>query len=130
MAERKHHVDQLQGALNKIIDDFVVDCQLEVDKALEASAKVGKEEVKKEPAGAGKYHDWDDYEKGWVVEKEVFAFGPHYIIRNKKKPGLTHLLEKGHVNVDGSRARAFPHVEPAAEEAVKDLIRRLTTGDI
>lgn len=34
-----------------------------------------------------------------------------------KKPGLPHLLEKGHAKIGGGRTRAFPHVKPAAQRA-------------
>lgn len=128
MAERRVHVDAFDSVLNETISEFIGECEVDIDEALAASAKVAKEEVRQEPAGAGKYHDWNDYQKGWVIEKQIRAYGDEYIIRNKKKPGLTHLLEEGHVNVDGSRARAFPHVAPAAEKAKEDLIRRLTNG--
>lgn len=36
-------------------------------------------------------------------------------------PGLAHLLEKGHALVGGGSARAFVHIEPAAEDAFKDF---------
>lgn len=34
-----------------------------------------------------------------------------------KRPGMPHLLEKGHATLGGGRTRAFPHVMPAAREA-------------
>lgn len=43
-----------------------------------------------------------------------------------KKPGLTHLLEKGHEQFfmghdTGHRSRAFPHIEPAYEVGAQKL---------
>ena len=48
------------------------------------------------------------------------AFG---YVGNRKKPGLVHLLEKGHATMNGGRTRAFPHMEPGAREGEKVLIR-------
>lgn len=127
-SNRRVKVNQLEQAFAELLTEFKEQCEQEVDEALEQAAETANEEVKKEPPGAGKYHSWKSYSNGWKVDKEVRAYGTTYTIHNKKKYQLTHLLEEGHVNVDGSRARAFPHVAPAAEKAVKELLRRLTNG--
>lgn len=41
-----------------------------------------------------------------------------------RKPGLPHLLEKGHAKIGGGRTRAFEHVKPAAKLAF-DYARRM-----
>lgn len=46
-----------------------------------------------------------------------------YRIHNKAKPGLTHLLEKGHGGPHP--ARAHPHIADAAQAGVDDLERRM-----
>ena len=47
----------------------------------------------------------------WYVEP------PHY--------RLAHLLEKGHALHQGGRARAFPHIKPAAKNAEKNLVEKV-----
>ena len=42
-------------------------------------------------------------------------------IGSSSMPGLAHLLEKGHALVGGGSAKAFVHIEPAAEQAFKDF---------
>ena len=36
-----------------------------------------------------------------------------------RKPGLPHLLEKGHAKIGGGKTRAYPHVKPAADYAFR-----------
>lgn len=46
-------------------------------------------------------------------------------IYNKKKPGLVHLLEKGHATIGGGRTKAYPHLIYAADEAFALLDKEL-----
>lgn len=46
-------------------------------------------------------------------------------VYNKKKPGLVHLLEKGHATIGGGRVRAYPHMIIAADEAFALLEKEL-----
>lgn len=58
-----------------------------------------------------------DYAKGWRRAKKNRGTGQYArIIYNARKPGLAHLLEKGHALRGGGRAAAFPHIAPVAEE--------------
>lgn len=53
-------------------------------------------------------------------------------VYNKAKPGLVHLLEKGHATIGGGRVRAYPHMDTAAEEAFalmeKELSKAIDKG--
>ena len=64
------------------------------------------------------------YSKGWrsKVEEGIGA-GSTAVIYNAKKPGLTHLLEKGHEKRDGGFVRGIPHIEPAFRQAAEELER-------
>ncbi|WP_051353811.1 HK97 gp10 family phage protein [Atopobium fossor] len=64
------------------------------------------------PAMTGKYA------AGWSATTEEVDGHIKVVVHNKKKPGLTHLLEKGHEKFihgrdTGTRVRAYPHIEPA-----------------
>lgn len=63
------------------------------------------------------------YASGWKAQERVHGDRISYIVGNTAKPGLTHLLEKGH----GGRcpAPAYPHIEPAYNRARAKLIGKL-----
>lgn len=69
------------------------------------------------PAKSGKYA------KGWSVRnKSTLAGGVEYVIHNKAKPHLVHLLENGHEmfifgKYTGKRVPAKPHFEAAKRKA-------------
>lgn len=57
------------------------------------------------------------YAKGWTVS-DVRG---KKVVHNKTDYQLTHLLEYGHVKVNGGRVDAKPHIRPAEEEAIKEF---------
>lgn len=92
----------------------------------EATAKAAKKTAadlrSNAPAETG------EYASGWRSKK---LSNNGYVVYNSKMPGLTHLLENGHVvvNAKGKVGRANPikHIEPAAEDGIQELIKDLET---
>lgn len=66
------------------------------------------------------------YASGWRVKKVKGS----YTVYNAKAPQLTHLLEKGHANINGGRTQAIPHIKPVEissnRDFEKELIRRIS----
>lgn len=60
-------------------------------------------------------HAGRHYADGWSYTK----VDGKTVIYNRLKPGLTHLLEKGHALRKGGRTRALPHIEPVEQTAIK-----------
>lgn len=58
-----------------------------------------------------------DYAKGWAKS----TIKGVQVIHNKTDYQLTHLLEFGHVKVDGGRAESKPHIRIAEEKAINDF---------
>ena len=129
---RKCKMEDFGEELGIIIKAYEADLNDELKKDIRDCGKLALEEVKKPPPGAGKYHDWGDYSSGWHYRTEE-KFGIYSIrIRNTKKPGLTHLLELGHVvhtndpETDGKTwSKKFPHIAKAAAKASQELTRRI-----
>ena len=106
----------------KELQAYTVEVQIKVEKA---AKRIGREAISKlketSPRGHGKEH----YADGWKARLEKSDMGFHITIYNAKKPGLTHLLENGHLNRDGSRTKAFPHIKAVQDEANEKLVREI-----
>ena len=84
-------------------------------------------------AGAGKYST-GAYNKGWSSKPQEGHSGSRYfysyVVYNKDKYRLTHLLEKGHVikNKSGGmsygKVAAIPHIAPLEERWNNEFVKR------
>ncbi len=123
MASRTVGADAFASALGEIFGDIkAVSC----DDLLE-SVRDGSEEAKQAwrdgaPVRTGDYRKSIRYRVEGTEEKpESHVYST--------KPGLPHLLEKGHATIGGGRVPGRPHVAPAAErgfqKAYESLVQRL-----
>lgn len=109
--------------VSKLLDEY----NEKVDRATKEAAKEAAEVTartlnqtspkKKSGRGKGKYA------RGWTFKKQMLGPNTSYVVYNKTSPGMTHLLEHGHVirNQAGSwgRVRAIPHIAKAAEAGIQ-----------
>ena len=66
------------------------------------------------------------YAKGWRVKETAFPNGDvTETVYNAAAPGLTHLLEDGHVTVNGRRVAGKAHIAPAEQRAEANLMEGL-----
>lgn len=132
MAQRLNLVAELNLALEEYVHDVQIATDEAAKEAAEVTARTLKANSPKRQKGRGK----GKYARGWKVKKKYDAHLVSYVVYNGSSPGLTHVLEHGHVarNQYGSygRVRAIPHIGPAAEAgiqrfelAVKARLRRL-----
>lgn len=63
------------------------------------------------------------YSKSWKIKVEEGYGTIHVTVHNARHYRLTHLLENGHANRDGSMTRGQSHIKPA-EEKVKEEYRK------
>lgn len=109
------------------VSNILKEYKLEVDRAVKAAAKEAAEVTARtlkttSPADA-KSRRRGKYARGWTYKRVDVGILTSYVVYNKTNPGLTHVLENGHVsrNQYGSygRVRAIKHIGPAAEAGIQ-----------
>lgn len=114
---RKVSIDNMADEIMKELDDYMETTDEAVDQAVKNVSKTTRTMVK---SLSPKRHG--NYSKGWSVKKEVDRANKHIVtVHNRKMPGLTHLLEKGHAKRNGGRVEGKPHISKAEEYAVREI---------
>lgn len=108
----------MQEYSNDVAEDMKADAKevaKEAVKELKATSPVGE--------GSRKGH----YNKGWtysVGKDSAYKIG--ITVHNSKKPGLTHLLEKGHARRGGGRdVPGKEHISPVEQKVIENYEKRL-----
>lgn len=112
----------LVAEVSEILDTYKLDVVKATNEAARESADLVVKQLKanspkRKGKGGGKYR------RGWRVTKRQYGTLTSYIVHNGSCPGLTQLLENGHVskNQYGSygRVRAIKHIGPAADAGIQ-----------
>ena len=108
--------DQFAAALSDILGDIAKGADEALFHCVHDALEKGRDEWSKgAPVRRGVYKGTITYRalrKKGSVEGHIYS----------RKPGLPHLLEKGHAKIGGGRTAAKPHVKPAASYAF-DYVR-------
>lgn len=113
------------GDLTRAVNEAMSEYRDLTEQALKSAVTEVAKETKdiageKSPSLSG------HYKKGWATKKTTDASGQiSIIVYNRARPGLTHLLEKGHAKRGGGRVSGVPHIAPAEEHAVAELEARI-----
>ena len=110
------NADQLGAALDDILETYFGEVMLAADSGCDEVAKYAKSRLK-DLSPRSEALEAVHYADGWAVEKEKDRLGMIFHVWNKNKPGLTHLLEKGHYKRDGKeRTKKIPHISEVEKE--------------
>lgn len=118
-------INELAEEVMKALNEYKDATEKDFEEIAKAIAREGTKKLKAtSPKGKGsrKGH----YADGWGVSYFRKGNGKfQFVVHNKKKPRLTHLLEKGHALNRGGRARAFVHIKPVEEWCNAEFERRV-----
>lgn len=117
----------LVEACKTYTDEIVDKVEKEVDKV---SLEALKEVKEKAPVSDTPHKKGGTYQRSWKRQLTKNSSGiTARVYANGRQGNLTHLLELGHLNRDGTtRAKAIPHIAPAndnAEKKIDKFIREL-----
>ncbi len=114
-------VGELSSAVAEILEEYGNQALSAIMKAAPRAARKARTALKEtSPVGSHDRH----YNAGWTVQTQGArsGLGIRVVVHNKTKPGLTHLLEHGHVLRNGGRASARPHIAAVNETAQREFI--------
>lgn len=124
-------IDEMAGAIMRILNDFNRATNETVDEAASTAAKHARNTLRvTSPNLTG------EYAKGWEVKTESKARTSgraKVIVHNKTNYQLTHLLENGHAKVvwghrTGGEVEGKTHIKPAEETAKDEFIQLVRSG--
>ena len=111
----------LVAEVNKYLDDY----SLEVTRAANEAAREAAELTVKvlRSTSPKKARRGGKYARGWRVTRKNYGMLTSCIVHNGTCPGLTQLLENGHVSKNQygtwGRVRAIKHIAPAADAGIQ-----------
>lgn len=119
---RKVPLERLADEVDKILQEYGDDVQVNLNEIVTAMTKKGAQAVRGQAKGAVK--GTGKYASAWTSEIERTRLATVGTIYNRK-PGLPHLLEHGHALRNGGRTAARPHIEPVETEIVREFESRV-----
>jgi len=108
---------EITGAVRTYTSDVTDAIEIEVKSTAD---KVLREVKALAPKRTG------DYARTFVKSDKSDGPGAKkYIVWNKKYPWLVHLLEFGHAKVGGGRVQAYPHMRPAHDRYINQMVENI-----
>lgn len=114
--------DGFASAICKIVDRLDEGVVNGIPKATRHAVNVGRKAARENAAGHGWSKEYSGGFSGHVGGSGRQVTGE---VGNRSKPGLVHLLEKGHNTLTGRRTAAYPHMKPALGDMEDDFERQV-----
>ena len=127
-------IDRFASGIAELIGDVPELCGGALEKSVRKAVRETASKLRGEFTGGIGVHPWsEEYRGGFSSHVDRGGLATVGQVGNKNKPGLVHLLEKGHVTPAGRRTRSFPHMDPAftdmesgfVEDAKAEIMRAL-----
>lgn len=113
-------IDQLADAITDSVREYTADVTVGIAQELDATSKRLVKEIRNDsPRRTG------EYAKGWSRKKISSGGSVRYVIYNKKKGSIAHLLEFGHAKRGGGRVSGKPHIRPNYDREAPEMERRI-----
>ena len=110
-------IDRFAASLMELLGDVPDACADGCEKAVRRSVRETAKKLRGGEFGSSGRHEWsEEYMQGFASSMVKGGFTPAGEVGNRGKPGLVHLLEKGHATLTGRRTAAFPHMAPAFDD--------------
>lgn len=118
---------ELGSAVSAMLSGYADELADKAKEDVDAAAKVAVDELR---AWKGRTsRSKGGYASGWKASEDSDGqLGYGVRVHNAKKPGLAHLLSKGHALRNGGFFSGDGHVANAADSGIAELERRVSNG--
>lgn len=122
---RKVEIDQINSAVMEILENYADEIADGTDDAADVVSGQCLKEIKANAKSTFEQHRPKTYYKSWTRKQTCVWRGQSRWTVYCNQPGLPHLLENGHANVNGGHTDGRPHIAPAEQNAVDEFQRKV-----
>ena len=116
-------IDNFASSLMGLIGDVPELCGEGCERAVRQSIRQTASKLRGGEFGNSGRHEWsEEYMGGFASSMVDGGLTPAGEVGNRAKPGLVHLLEKGHMTLTDRRTAAFPHMAPAFDDMTDGFV--------
>jgi hypothetical protein len=113
-------IDDLAEEIADAVREYTEDVSDAIMQEVDTTSKAVLKDIERNsPKRTG------EYAKGWKRTKRTSGGKVRYVIHNKKKGRIAHLLEFGHAKRGGGRVAGKPHVRPSYDKEVPGMEQRI-----
>lgn len=114
------NINQLSAEITRAVKEYTAEVTEGIVEEIDQTSKAIVKAIR-----AGSPRESGDYAKGWTRKKMGSGQDVSYVVYNKEKPWISHLLEYGHVKRGGGRVSGRPHIRPVTDREIAEMERRV-----